>query len=325
MPLMLAIVLRRAFASRHVDYFKRSVIMQRIFAIAAICAIFHAPFQSRGDDQPATLARLILRDEQQKQVLVNVRMIEVSLTKMREAGLNYPELTGSPLNNDDTKSSADDHSHAPVLLGIVKPSHPLFAFLDDLQKKVLAKTIAEPALITLVGRDACYNSGGQLPILQQRVNGNLSTEFATFGTELTLKSEALEGDRVRLTVKPRFAELDKSLEVSVGGRIVPGLNVRECQASAELASGDTMVLRGMPNKVVEHSSRHGKVIESVVEKELLVLVTATLSDIPTATRAKPVADGASGYSSGAQQPVLLARPTGSDAAGKFQARTGDKK
>jgi hypothetical protein len=292
------------------------------FILASVAAV-----QSRGDDQPdqpATLARLILRDKQQRQVLVKARILEVSLTKMREMGLKYPEIADSAQSNDDLKPSSDDRSHKPELLGIVSPGHPLFAFLDDLQKKSVAKTIAEPTLISLTGRDAYFASGGQVPILKQRVNGNLSTEFAKLGSEVTLKSEALGGDRVRLTVKPRFAELDKSLEVSVGGRIVPGLNVRECQASAELDSGDTMVLRGMPNKVVEHSSRHGKVIESMVEKELLVLVTATLSDVPTATGAKPVADGASGYSSGAQ-PVLLARPTGSDAAGKFQARTGDKK
>ncbi len=260
--------------------------MRRIVTLIAILAICHAPAQSRGDDQPdkpATLARQILQDKKQ-QVLVNVRMIEVSLTKMREVGLKFPELTGSALSKGDGKPSSDDHSQTPGLIGIVNPGHPLFAFLDVLQKKVVAKTIAEPTLITVSGRDAYFASGGQVPILQQRVNGKLSTEFAKFGSEVTLTAEDLGGGRIRLNVKPRFAELDKSLEVSVGGRMVPGLKVRECQASADLASGDTMVLGGMPNKVLEYANRDGIVVEQIYETEMLMLVTPRLVDAPSAKR-----------------------------------------
>jgi pilus assembly protein CpaC len=250
-----------------------------------------AAFQSRGDDQPdqpATLARQILRDSKQ-QVFVSVRMIEVSLTKMREAGLKYPELTGSPSCKGDEKPPSDDHSHNSGLLGIVNPGHPLFAFLDELQKKkVVAKTIAEPTLITVSGRDAYFASGGQVPILQERVNGKLSTQFAKFGSEVNLTPAVLDGGRIRLNVKSRFAELDKSLEISVGGRIVPGLKVRECQASTDLASGDTMVLGGMPKNVVEYSHRDGVVVEQINETEMLVLVTPSLVESPPGKEMKSV-------------------------------------
>jgi Flp pilus assembly secretin CpaC len=313
--------------------------MTRAIISVAFLIATTAASQSRGDDQPdqpATLARQILRDKQQRQVLINVRMIEVSLTKMREMGLNYPWLTDSPQTKDDAKPSSDDQSKWPGLLvqqrtgavtpgiGIANPT--VIAFLEDLQKKGLTKTIAEPTLIALIGRDAYFHSGSQVPILQQRVNGKLSTEFATIGSELTFKCEALGGDRIRLTVKSRFAEFDKTLEVSTGDRVVPGLNVRQCGASAELASGDTVVLGGMPNKVIESTRRHGKVTESVVEKELLVLVTAKLIDAPVGQDAVSIANRPSGYygSTHENQPHSQARPTGRDATEQLPARIGEK-
>jgi Flp pilus assembly secretin CpaC len=306
---------------------QEDIVMQRIVTLVALCAIFHTPAQSRGDDQPNQPAPFIqqgLRVDKQ-QVLVRVRMIEVSLTKMREAGLKYPELAGSPLSKGDGKPSSDGHSHMPGLIGIASPGHPLFAFLDDLQKEGLAKTVAEPALITVSGRQANFLSGGQIPILNQRVNGNLSTEFAEFGSEVNLKPEVLDGGRIRLNVKSRFAELDKSLEVSAGGRIVPGLRVRECQASADVASGDTMVLGGMPDNVIEYTNRHGTVLEQTNEKETLALVTPRLID-PNEQDGKSVANHANGYygPSGDKQPSLHARPTGNDAAGQSPAGAGDK-
>jgi Flp pilus assembly secretin CpaC len=281
----------RAGAAANRLFPKENVVMQRIITLVALCAICQAPVQSHGDDQPdkpATLARQILQDKKH-QVFVNVRMIEVSSTRMREAGLNFPELA-RPVSQGDQDPSSDGHSHVSGLLGIANPDNPLFALLDDLQKKGLAKTASEPTLVAVSGCEAYFASGGQVPILNQRVNGKLTTEFAKFGSEIMLTPAVLDGGRIQLNVKSRFAELDKSLEASIGGRIVPGLKVRECQASADLASGDTMVLGGMPNNVVEYSNRDGGVFAQVVEKELLVLVTPRLTDAQPAEEAKSEAN-----------------------------------
>jgi pilus assembly protein CpaC len=302
--------------------------MQRIVTLVALCAIFQAAVQSRGDDQPdqpATLARQILRDTK-RQVLVNMRMIEVSSTRMREAGLDFPEVTRSLLIKADDDRSSADHSHIPGLLGVVNPGHPLFAFLDDLQKKGLAKTLAEPALITVSGREAYFASGGQVPILQQRVNGKLSTEFAKYGSEVNLKPEDLGGGRIRLNVKPRFAELDKSLEISSGGRTVPGLNVHEFQATCELASGETMVMRMTTNKVISTQGKGNRVNEDFVEMQMLVLVTPRLIDPPAAKDAKSAPNRANDHfgSSEDQQSGLHTRPTGDDSGGQLAGRVGGK-
>ncbi len=302
--------------------------MQRIVTLVALCAIFQAAVPSRGDDQPGrpvTLARQILTDTK-RQVLVNVRMIEVSSTRMREAGLDFPEVTRSLLIQGHDDRSAADHSRFG-LFGVVDPGHPLFAFLDDLQKKGLAKTLAEPALVTVSGREAYFASGGQIPVLQQRINGKLSTEFAKFGSEVNLKPEDVGGGRIRLNVKPRFAELDKSLEISSGGRTVPGLNVRECQATCELASGETMVMRMTTNKIVSTHGKGNGVHDEPVEMQTLVLVTPRLIDPPTEKDPKSAANRPNGYygSSQGEQLGLDFRPMGDDPAGQVAGRASDKK
>ncbi len=93
------------------------------------------------------------------QVVVHLRVFEVSLTKLRRLGYNLAKMQGKKVPSpDDAKdtiiggfSVIDDGSEAA-------------RFFESLQKDNLAKVIAEPSLTTTSGCKAVFHTGGKLPL-----------------------------------------------------------------------------------------------------------------------------------------------------------------
>ena len=143
--------------------------------------------------------------------------------------------------------------------------------------------MAEPAILTVSGRAAYFNSGGEFPFLQ-RQSGETVIDFKRFGTQVNLVPLVLGNDKLRLEFKATVSEIDDQLSVNFGGLKMPGLHVRECDTGVEFASGQTVVVGGIVqqgNSAGKSEKSHenassGKPTESPQETELLVLVRARL-------------------------------------------------
>jgi Flp pilus assembly secretin CpaC len=244
--------------------------------------------QAQLDALQAQVAALRRLTHTEQQVLVDVRMIEISRTKLREAGIRLPSLSAKP--NSDTKDSSQsvEKSRGGALLGVIDQDHEFFAFLDELRSKGIAKTLAEPAILTVSGRAAFFSSGGEFPFLQ-RQSGETTIDFKQYGTQVNLVPLALGNDKLRLEFKARVSEIDEQLSVNAGGLKLPGLHVRECDTGVEFASGQTVVVGGIigpgnhvatTEKSSENASsgKPAEPVETPQETELLVLVRARLVD-----------------------------------------------
>jgi Flp pilus assembly secretin CpaC len=243
--------------------------------------------QAQLDTLQAQVAALRRLTHTEQQVLVDVHMIEISRTKLREAGLKLPDLNEANRAAKDP-SQPVEKSRGGAVLGIIDSDHELFAFLDELRAKGIAKTLAEPAILTVSGRPAFFSSGGEFPFLQ-RQSGDATIDFKQYGTQVNLVPLALGNDMLRLEFKARVSEIDEQLSVNAGGLKVPGLHVRECDTGVEFASGQTVVVGGIiepgnhaatteksPEKAP--SGKPAEPIETPQETELLVLVRARLVD-----------------------------------------------
>jgi Flp pilus assembly secretin CpaC len=243
--------------------------------------------QAQLDALQAQVAALRRLTHTEQQVLVDVHMIEISRTKLREAGLELPDLKEANRAAKDP-SQPVEKSRGGAVLGIIESDHELFAFLDELRAKGIAKTLAEPAILTVSGRPAFFSSGGEFPFLQ-RQSGDATIDFKQYGTQVNLVPLALGNNMLRLEFKARVSEIDEQLSVNAGGLKVPGLHVRECDTGVEFASGQTVVVGGIigpgnhaatteksPEKAP--SGKPAEPIETPQETELLVLVRARLVD-----------------------------------------------
>jgi pilus assembly protein CpaC len=117
--------------------------------------------------------------------------------------------------------------------------------LSALQRNQLLKVLAEPTLVTVSGRAAYFQSGGELPILIPQSLGTVSVDFRKFGTQVDFVPIVLGNGNVRLEVRPRVSEIDNTIGVTLNGTTVPGFRTREVDTGVELKVGQTLALAGL--------------------------------------------------------------------------------
>ncbi|MBC3363787.1 type II and III secretion system protein family protein [Pseudomonas sp. SWRI154] len=186
------------------------------------------------------------------QVQTDIRFVEVSRTKLKEAstsifGSRGNFLFGSPRT-------------LPTIGGVVRPSLPVnndmfnlsFAtgqtllMINALEGSGFAYTLARPSLVALSGQSASFLAGGEIPIpVPSAGSDNVSIEYKEFGIRLTLTPTVIGKNRIALKVAPEVSELDFTNAVNIAGTLVPALTVRRTDTSIALADGESFVISGL--------------------------------------------------------------------------------
>ena len=215
---------------------------------------------------------------EQQQVLVEVKVLEISLSKMRELGLEFNWAGLGGLVGTTDLGSGRDRAASVIL----DRNDAALQFLSQLQKEGLAKILAEPTLVTMSGRLASFRSGGEFPVPVLQDDGQETAEYREFGTRVDLVPVCLDNGKLRLEIRPVISELDPSRSVTVGNTKVPGLRVRSIDATAELMPGQTLAVTGLAQTVPAKVGVNGK--QEAEEVGWIVLATPTLIDgIPSKT------------------------------------------
>ena len=150
-------------------------------------------------------------------VLLHTKVMEVSRTKLRTVGFDWANFNGDDYVIQSVSGLIDSAASAAgtavgggdsVRFGIINPNNRFFAFVEALRENNLVKILAEPTLVTVSGRAASFNSGGEFPIPVPQSLGALSIEYKTFGTRVDYVPIVLGNGRVRLEVRPSVSEID---------------------------------------------------------------------------------------------------------------------
>jgi pilus assembly protein CpaC len=235
-----------------------------------------------------------------QQVLLHCKVMEVSRTKMRAMGFDFQQVSNaggfvvssvSGLISAAAINTVGGGNGANLQFGIIG-SDSFFGFLEAMRRYNLIKTISEPTLVTVSGRPAYFEVGGEVPYEIPQSLGTTTIEFKAFGTRLDFVPIVLGNGAIRLEVRPRVSSLDESIGIPVGNRVVPGFKKRELDTGVELRAGQTLALAGLLEHRVEAENKglpfladlpwfgaaFRRVEEEVNEIELLVLVTPELVD-----------------------------------------------
>lgn len=252
-----------------------------------------------------------------QQVLLHVKVMEVSRTKLRNLGIDFANispttfassgvsgllgpvvnpLTGSAsptsITGNTLTSGVGTIGRPNLTLGVMDQGNGFFMFLNALRQNNLAKVMAQPDLVTVSGRPAFFNEGGEFPILVPQSLGTVSIQYKKYGTQIDFVPIVLGNGAIRLEVKPRVSELDTSVGVTINGTTVPALKVREADTGVEMRPGQTLAIAGLIQNRVEASTSglpwiselpwigtfFRQVHEASNEIELLILVTPELVD-----------------------------------------------
>jgi len=235
-------------------------------------------------------------------VLLQVKVYEVSRTKLRTLGFDWAFFSGNDgivssvsglIQNFSIGGQSVTATGGPtVAFGIINAADSFFGFLEALRQYDVVKVLAEPNLVTVSGRAARFNSGGEFPILIPQSLGTLSVEFREFGTRVDFVPIVLGNGYVRLEVRPEVSEIDEARSVTLGNVSVPALRVRSVDTAVEMKSGQTLALAGLIQTRDEAQNRglpiladlpyvgaaFRRVTETQNEIELLILVTPEFVD-----------------------------------------------
>jgi len=231
-----------------------------------------------------------------QQILLKTKVMEVSRTKLRQAGFDWAYLDGEDFVFQTVSGLLSGGTGAGELIatgqdtvrfGIVDGNRAFYGLIDALRQNDLIKVMAEPQMVTVSGRPASFNSGGEFPIIVPQSLGTVSIEYRQYGTRVDFVPIVLGNGNLRLEVRPQVSEIDPSRSVVINSVSVPALRTRWVDTAVEMKAGQTLALAGLIQQRTESQNRgipwladipwfgapFRRVQETTNEVELLIMVT----------------------------------------------------
>jgi pilus assembly protein CpaC len=201
------------------------------------------------------------------QVLLQVRVAEVSRNKMRDFGTSFT-YQGTPgqggyMNSGAGPSGATGPQAQPQPLcpgcGVITGplTSPLnlmlmasnsLAMLRVLKTQGAVRELAEPNIIAMDGQQASFLAGGEFPIPVVQTDNNrvgVSIVFKEYGVRLNFKPTIIDEDHIRLELEPEVSTIDFNTGVKFDGFLIPGLLTRRAKTGIELRDGQSFALAGL--------------------------------------------------------------------------------
>jgi pilus assembly protein CpaC len=214
------------------------------------------------------------------QVLLRVRFAEVSRSAATEFGMSFftsPTGIKNTLGRTTTQqyaapgfdelkwSKASSDFGAPVTSAegkftfsdflnvfLLSEKYDLGVMIRAMKERGLFQSLAEPNLVAESGKEASFLAGGEFPVpIAQGTGSNiaLTIMFKEFGIRLGFLP-TVNGDRIRLKVKPEVSSLDYGNAIVLQGFRIPSLQTRRAETELELRNGQTFAIAGLLNNTM---------------------------------------------------------------------------
>ncbi len=116
--------------------------------------------------------------------------------------------------------------------------------IDALEKKGLARRLAQPNLTTISGETANFHAGGEVPITSAISSAGgvaTSTEYRPYGVVLGFVPTVLDNDKINLRIRSEVSEVDLSFAASTN----PAFLSRTAETVLELRDGQSFAMAGL--------------------------------------------------------------------------------
>lgn len=197
---------------------------------------------------------LTVRGEQQ--VMLRVRMLEVSRDILKELGLETTTDNGGNLTsriggsvgvNSKTGLTEDPFGITSLLFDSpISGIGNIEMMVNALERDNLGHVLAEPNLTSVSGEQAGFLAGGEFPVPVGRDrDGNIVIEYKQFGVSLNFKPTVLSDDRISLQLNTEVSSLDSGQGITLSDIQIPGLDVRRASSTVEINSGGSLMMAGL--------------------------------------------------------------------------------
>jgi pilus assembly protein CpaC len=282
------------------------------------------------------------------QVQLQVRVAEVSRSRMRELGASFAYQSspgvggvigsgGGPWTMGKVDGGSIFGSTVGSALNLFVMGGNTFNFLKALQTQGALRSLAEPNLIAMDGQQASFLAGGEYPVPVVQNSGDramVTIMFKEYGIRLNFKPTIIDEDHIRLELEPEVSTIDFANGVKFDGFIVPAFKTRRAKTGVELRDGQSFALAGLLDNSEQRSISKIPVLGDIPilgtlfnsksfqksETELMFIVTAQLVK-PVNRDELPEFRGVDGLKNGSP---LGVEPKGEGISGDHGFSTGAK-
>jgi len=206
----------------------------------------------------------VTNQAQRQQVMLETRISELNLQKMKEMGFDWTAMIRNAKSLDGTLTGGlfvtkVETPYNPPLIGPETDGFVTWRRQDGntnflstfrmLEENGAVKTLASPTLVAASGDSANFLAGGEFPVpIAKSATENAITvtiEWKEYGIKLKAIPTVLDGGRIRLYVAPEVSAPDYQYAVLLNGYVIPGITTRRTGTTVELNSGDVLVIGGV--------------------------------------------------------------------------------
>ena len=217
-----------------------------------------------SESEPAVSETAVgIRETRERPIIVRTQLVEVSVSKMRQLGMDMALLDGKKVL--DGQQVLEGKADAKHFRGII----------EALRSNGVARILSAPTLTTMPGTPASISVGSSVDTAgKPGGEGEAEAKFMEIDTQLQLVPHLIEHQRVRIELSLEFSDLAKMKgpEQDEARR----RRYHEINTAIEVNLGTTMLLARSLGELPADDD------ETVA---LIVLVTPDLANLPTADQA----------------------------------------
>ena len=184
------------------------------------------------------------------QVLVRVRFAEINRTALRDWSTRFSTLNPHKLSDKGNYFGTSDPTVGSDAITFLLNSGNanIQAFIAAATQKGDLRTLAEPNLMTLPGKEASFLAGGEFPypsVQSGTSAGAVAIVFKEFGIRLKFTPNIARNGAIRLKVFPEVSTLDFANGLTIQGFQIPSLRTRRADTEVELREGQYLAIAGL--------------------------------------------------------------------------------
>jgi len=197
--------------------------------------------------------------KQAAQVQLQVRVAEVSRSRLRELGGSFMYQsglgTGGTIGSGGGPFTVSKIDRGDIFGNTVGSALNLFVmggntynWIHALKTQGALRSLAEPNLIAMDGQQASFLAGGEFPVPIVQGGSERSTVtivFKEYGVRLNFKPTIIDEDHIRLELEPEVSTIDFANGVKFDGFTIPALKTRRAKTGVELRDGQSFALAGL--------------------------------------------------------------------------------
>ena len=188
-----------------------------------------------------------------RMVLLDVQVVEIPTSRMREFGLRWDGVTQGGANAGMAWDAGSRGRMTRPGESIIETAGPvsaaagyfgvnalLSARIAALAQSGEAVMLAQPQLLARSGASATFLAGGEVPYTSTDSRGNPTTLFKPYGVSLNITPRIDRNGVIRSLIEVEASSVDTSLSVAGG----PALRTRRASTEFNVRSGNTLVIGG---------------------------------------------------------------------------------